>query len=54
MGPHPLEIIWNELLAAWGDENEKRPIRWQLHFRIGRDEAGARFHPSCVLQSRLL
>jgi SAM-dependent methyltransferase len=35
-GRHPLELIWDQLLAAWGDENERRPIRWPLYFRIGR------------------
>ncbi|MGZ9221304.1 MAG: class I SAM-dependent methyltransferase [Anaerolineales bacterium] len=38
-GQHPLEIIWPTLLAAWGDENEPRLIRWPLHFRIGRNES---------------
>ena len=36
-GNHPLEIIWPELVAAWGGENEPRLIRWPLHFRIGRN-----------------
>lgn len=40
-GHHPLEVIWDELLAAWGDENEKRLIRWPLHFRIGRHASSA-------------
>src|SRR6266498_5054641 len=31
-GQHPLEMIWPELVAAWGDENEPRLIRWPLHF----------------------
>ena len=35
-GHHPLELLWPELLAAWGDENRTRLIRWPLHFRIGR------------------
>lgn len=38
-GQHPLEIIWPELSAAWGDENEPRLIRWPLHFRIGRNKS---------------
>jgi SAM-dependent methyltransferase len=37
-GNHPLEIIWPELVAAWGGENEPRLIRWPLHFRIGRNK----------------
>lgn len=35
-GRHPLELIWNELSAAWGNEQEPRPVRWPLYFRIGR------------------
>jgi SAM-dependent methyltransferase len=38
-GQHPLEIIWPELTAAWGNENESRLIRWPLHFRIGRNKS---------------
>ena len=38
-GNHPLELIWDELASAWGDENEPRLIRWPLHFRIGRHRA---------------
>jgi SAM-dependent methyltransferase len=38
-GQHPLEIIWPELSAAWGDENEPRLIRWPLHFRIGQNKS---------------
>lgn len=34
-GGHPLERLWDELTAAWGNENETRLIRWPLHFRIG-------------------
>ncbi len=40
-GTHPLEIIWPELLAAWGDEKDQRLIRWPLHFRIGRNKSGS-------------
>jgi SAM-dependent methyltransferase len=36
-GTHPLEVIWDELRQAWGDENEARLIPWPLHFRIGRN-----------------
>jgi SAM-dependent methyltransferase len=35
-GKHPLELLWPDLLAAWGEENKTRLIRWPLHFRIGR------------------
>jgi hypothetical protein len=38
-GQHPLEMIWSELMATWGDENEARLIRWPLHFRIGRNKS---------------
>ncbi|PWB74233.1 MAG: SAM-dependent methyltransferase [Anaerolineales bacterium] len=37
-GIHPLEEIWEELTNDWKDETEKRLIRWNLHFRIGRKE----------------
>ena len=39
-GHHPLELIWDKLVAAWGAEKEARPIRWPLHFRIGRNRSG--------------
>lgn len=38
-GNHPLEAIWQELVSAWGDENEPRLIRWPLYFRIGRNNS---------------
>lgn len=34
-GHHPLEKIWEELAAAWG--NAPRRVRWPLYFRIGRN-----------------
>lgn len=37
-GEHPLGKIWPKLLAAWGDESEKRLVRWPLYFRIGRKQ----------------
>jgi SAM-dependent methyltransferase len=40
-GHHPVELIWDKLLDAWGDEKATRPIRWPLHFRIGRNRSGA-------------
>jgi SAM-dependent methyltransferase len=40
-GQHPLERIWDKLADAWGDENGKRRIRWQLHFRIGRNKVSS-------------
>jgi len=36
-GNHPLELIWNKLVSAWGDESEVRLIRWPLYFRIGQN-----------------
>ena len=38
-GTHPLELIWPELVSAWGGENKTRPIRWPLQFRIGRNNS---------------
>ena len=40
-GRHPLEFIWPKLVAAWGDENKIRLVRWPLYFRIGRHKPGA-------------
>jgi len=40
-GQHPLGLIWDQLLAAWGGEKETRLVRWPLHFRIGRHGSGA-------------
>jgi len=40
-GHHPLEIIWQKLTEAWGDENEPRLIRWPLYFRIGWNNSTA-------------
>lgn len=40
-GQHPLEVIWPQLISAWGGEGEKRLVGWPLHFRIGRKEATA-------------
>jgi ubiquinone/menaquinone biosynthesis C-methylase UbiE len=36
-GHHPLEMLWPELVDAWGAENQARLVRWPLHFRIGRN-----------------
>ena len=40
-GQHPLERIWQRLLAAWGEETKTRLIRWPLHFRVGRNASDA-------------
>ncbi len=34
----PLDLIFNDLRAAWGAPEEKRRILWPLHARIGRHE----------------
>jgi SAM-dependent methyltransferase len=39
-GQHPLEMIWDSLVDAWGDEQETRLVRWPLYFRIGRNGSG--------------
>jgi ubiquinone/menaquinone biosynthesis C-methylase UbiE len=36
-GQHPLEIIWDQLAAAWGNQNTPHLVRWPLHFRIGKN-----------------
>lgn len=36
-GEHPLEVIWEELVAAWGGEERERTVRWPLYLRIGRN-----------------
>ena len=36
-GSHPLEAIWDQFTAAWGNENEQRLVCWPLHFRIGKN-----------------
>jgi SAM-dependent methyltransferase len=38
-GHHPLELVWHQLLKAWGEENKVRLIRWPLYFRIGRNRS---------------
>jgi SAM-dependent methyltransferase len=40
-GDHPLELIWEELAAAWGDETKMHLVRWPLYFRIGRNEVSS-------------
>ena len=38
-GQHPMEQIWEKLLAAWGNEHDQRLVRWPLHFRIGKNSS---------------
>ena len=52
-GHHPLEIIWDQLLAAWGDENEPRLVRWPLHFRIGRNRYMPEFPTNLLFSTSL-
>jgi SAM-dependent methyltransferase len=33
---HPLEDVWGDVVDDWQNETEKRLVRWNLHFRIGR------------------
>lgn len=40
-GRHPLERIWKNLSAAWGDEDQPRLVRWPLYFRVGRNNPAA-------------
>jgi ubiquinone/menaquinone biosynthesis C-methylase UbiE len=35
-GQHPLERIWDQLVADWGNENVPSQVKLPLHFRIGR------------------
>jgi SAM-dependent methyltransferase len=35
-GENPLELIWDELTALWGDPQQALPINWPLHMRVGR------------------
>ena len=41
-GEHPLAQIWDQLVAAWGDETQPRLVKWPLHFRIGRNVPNAK------------
>lgn len=35
-GANPLKLIERELATAWSDGVEPKPLRWQLHLRVGR------------------
>jgi SAM-dependent methyltransferase len=35
-GAHPIEVVWDRLLSAWGEREQVRPVRWPLHMRVGR------------------
>lgn len=34
-GVHPLESVWEDFLAAWGDEIQMHHIRWPLYLLVG-------------------
>lgn len=36
LGRHPLNEVYERLLAAWGDPAEKKSIRWPLFIRVGK------------------
>ncbi len=36
-GNNPIELIYNDLLKAWGDEDEKRKVSWTIHLKAGRN-----------------
>jgi len=35
-GFHPVKPIWEEFLAAWGQEDVIQAIRWPLYLKVGR------------------
>lgn len=35
-GVHPLEVVIDELRAAWGEEEHVHHMRWLIHMRIGK------------------
>jgi SAM-dependent methyltransferase len=35
-GRHPVKEIWEELLSAWGNPEQKRILDWPLYMRVGR------------------
>jgi SAM-dependent methyltransferase len=37
---HPVELIWDELAAAWGRPDQKRRLHWPLFMRIGINSGG--------------
>ena len=37
---NPLELIEQELEAAWGDPSKARDVIWPLHIRVGRISEG--------------
>jgi SAM-dependent methyltransferase len=37
-GRDPVDDIEGQIVAAWGDAGEQKPVRWPLHMRVGRAE----------------
>jgi SAM-dependent methyltransferase len=35
-GFHPMQLVWQDLLAAWGDADRRVAIRWPMYLRVGR------------------
>jgi SAM-dependent methyltransferase len=35
-GESPLELVWDEIVALWGDERKAKPVVWPIHLRVGR------------------
>jgi SAM-dependent methyltransferase len=35
-GIHPLQLVWEDLLAAWGEPDRRVAIRWPMYLRVGR------------------
>lgn len=35
-GQQPLDEVWSDVVDDWQNETEKRLVRWNLYFRIGR------------------
>lgn len=35
-GTNPLELVWDDFIAAWGGEDNPLPIHYPLYLRVGR------------------
>ena len=35
-GVNPIEKIWSSLKGAWGNDAEKKRVKWDLHLRVGK------------------
>ncbi|HET6567281.1 MAG TPA: class I SAM-dependent methyltransferase [Rhodothermales bacterium] len=36
VGEHPLDEVWDDLRTAWGSDDLRRRVRWELYVRVGR------------------